>query len=83
MENRKLVKHFLFSFPLGLEQVFNIAVYEALRAYGRGVRGMMIIREGYFKKLFQFLLSPVWQEVGEKRLLSLGRTLGVASLDMQ
>ena len=41
-KRKKLVKHFLFSFPLELEQVFNIAVYEALRAYGRGVRGMII-----------------------------------------
>ena len=47
LESQKLVKHFLFSFSPELEQVFNIAVYEALRAYGRGVR-VLIIREGFF-----------------------------------
>ena len=75
----KTCETFSFFFFARVEQVFNIAVYEALRAYGRGVK-VLIIREGFF---LQFCLLPVWQEVVEKRLLSLGRTLGEASLDMQ
>ena len=47
---------------------------------------MIITMEKGDLKMFQFSVSffaQVWQEVCEKRLLSLGRTLGEASLDMQ
>ena len=47
---------------------------------------MIITMEKVDLRMFQFSVSffaQVWQEVGEKRLLSLGRTLGEASLDMQ
>ena len=47
---------------------------------------MIITMEKVDLKMFQFSVSffaQVWQEVCEKRLLSLGRTLGEASLDMQ
>ena len=47
---------------------------------------MIITMEKADFKMFQFSVSffaQVWQEVCEKRLLSLGRTLGEASLDMQ
>ena len=50
--------------------------FESLWPRGQGY-------DDYQRRLFQKSVSPVWQEVGEKRLLSLGRTLGVASLDMQ
>ena len=47
---------------------------------------MIITMEKVDLKMFQFSVSffaQVWQEVCEKRLLSLRRTLGEASLDMQ
>ena len=47
---------------------------------------MIITMEKADLKMFQFSVSffaQVWQEVCEKRLLSLRRTLGEASLDMQ
>ena len=66
---------FLFRSSRASLQYCGLRGFESLWPRGQG--------SDYQRRFFQFCLLPVWQEVGEKRLLSLGRTLGEASLDMQ